>query len=1205
MLRVNVQVSASAAKNYYTEALSRQDYYSENQEIIGLWGGKGAAKLGFAEKVERDEFAALCENLQPGTSDNLTPRTKTNRRVGYDFNFHVPKSVSVMQQVVGDPRILQEFRTAVAETMGELEQDMQVRIRRGGSGNRTTGNMVWAEFVHTTSRPVDGVPDCHLHAHCFAFNASFDETENRWKAGEFGNIKKDMEYYEAAFHSRFAGRMAKLGYEIERKGKFWELGGVSPEIVEKYSRRGAQIEAEAEKRGITDPKLKDYLGGYTRERKASADPGIDCLSEWRSRLSAEESRQLAAVHEAALRKSENPEDGGEAAGRGVDYALQHHFQNRSVVEERKLMASALRHSVGRAGVEQVREKLNSREITRVSRTETNLITTEEAIQEEKELLAWVKKAKNARQPFLDRPHKFTRDYFSAGQQAAVRHVLESRDRLVVIRGGAGTGKTTLMQEAIEAITGKGKIVHTFAPTAKARDVLRGDGFAAHTVARLFCDPEQREKIKKGAVLWIDEAGLIGVRNMLSLFRLADEKEAVVIVSGDERQHASVERGDALRIMNTLGDVKPAELVEIQRQKGTYKQAVQAISEGRVGHGLQILEEMGSIHEMNSGEACAAIANRYASALKRQKSALIISPTHREGKRVTDAVRTELKKEGVIGKREWELLRQVNLNWTTAQKGDSNHYEPGLIIQFSQNAKGFSKGDKVVVSGVEQGRIGCGRIAGESASSWIDLAAVEGDRFQVYRGESLKVASGERIRITQGGSGKNGTRLENGSIHVVKSVNADGYLETSTGVKIPHDYGNLAHGYVSTSVAAQGRTVDEVFIAQGTESMPASSREQLYVSASRGREKVEIYTDDKAALFEAVNQSGERVSATELTQIHKKMNSNEDEMTVAAHQQAKEAADKAEAEKRKEQQANDTADKADEEKKKAQEAKDVDKSEESKKIAQPAGAPLDKAEEDKKVAQPAGAAVDKAEEEKKPATPVGAPADKAEEDKKVAQPAGAAVDKAEEEKKPATPVGAPADKAEEDKKVAQPAGAAVDKAEKQQPKSEPDPKLRESEEHFPVQNPQPAATPNSPPPDLDPKILEALGKKGLLVGENAPKAAAAVKNPDATADGAYRGRERSSPEAQAQRTAVLEQKQKGEELHRNNTLAKNMDPSATATNSAPAAPAITDTVKPEGGKTWAEQERPTNQGEQTWTQRIQSERATIPPPPPPEPGTPQK
>src|SRR5947208_17106415 len=167
MIRITQQDSAAGAKRYYAVA----DYYSEGQELVGSWGGEGASRLGLEGTVDKISFERLCDNLDPRTGEPLTVRTRTERRVGYDFTFSVPKSVSLLYAMSGDQGIMDAFRGAVAETMTEIESEMKTRVRKKGQdSDRTTGNMVWAEFIHTTSRPVDGVPDPQLHANCFTFN---------------------------------------------------------------------------------------------------------------------------------------------------------------------------------------------------------------------------------------------------------------------------------------------------------------------------------------------------------------------------------------------------------------------------------------------------------------------------------------------------------------------------------------------------------------------------------------------------------------------------------------------------------------------------------------------------------------------------------------------------------------------------------------------------------------------------------------------------------------------------------------------------------------------------------------------------------------------------------------------------------------------------------------------------------------------------
>src|SRR6202162_6220664 len=145
MLRIKPQSNAQAVRSYYTTA----DYYSEGQEIIGLWGGKGASRLGLEGTVDKFSFERLCDNLDPATGKPLTVRTRSERTVGYDFTFGVPESVALLYALSGDEDILAAFRASVDETMREIEAEMKTRVRKNHQDyDRTTGNMVWAEFIH-------------------------------------------------------------------------------------------------------------------------------------------------------------------------------------------------------------------------------------------------------------------------------------------------------------------------------------------------------------------------------------------------------------------------------------------------------------------------------------------------------------------------------------------------------------------------------------------------------------------------------------------------------------------------------------------------------------------------------------------------------------------------------------------------------------------------------------------------------------------------------------------------------------------------------------------------------------------------------------------------------------------------------------------------------------------------------------------------
>ena len=103
-----------------------------------------------------------------------------------------------------------------------------------------------------------------------------------------------------------------------------------------------------------------------------------------------------------------------------------------------------------------------------------------------------------------------------------------------------------------------------------------------------------------------------------------------------------------------------------------------------------------------------------------------------------------------------------------------------------------------------------------------------------------------------------------------SIDKEGRIEASkhsksknTRFSLPPDFGNLDYAYCSTSYSAQGKTVDHVLINQPSTTFPASNQKQFYVSVSRGREGVKIYTDDKESLLTQIQKSGDRQGATEL------------------------------------------------------------------------------------------------------------------------------------------------------------------------------------------------------------------------------------------------------------------------------------------------------------------------------------------------------
>jgi len=154
------------------------------------------------------------------------------------------------------------------------------------------------------------------------------------------------------------------------------------------------------------------------------------------------------------------------------------------------------------------------------------------------------------------------------------------------------------------------------------------------------------------------------------------------------------------------------------------------------------------------------------------------------------------------------------------------------------------------------------IVGDGVRAPTELA----NRFEAYRPTQLALCVGDRVRLTAGGKTKDGKhRLSNGSLMTVEGFTKRGDLIVDHGWVIDRDFGHLSHGYVVTSHASQGVTVDKVFVGVSSESFPATYQRTAYVALTRGREQAQIYTDDRNELLKAVRRTDEPLSATELSE----------------------------------------------------------------------------------------------------------------------------------------------------------------------------------------------------------------------------------------------------------------------------------------------------------------------------------------------------
>lgn len=876
MIRMIQSTSAAHAKAYFTEALSKSDYYINNQELAGVWQGHLADRLGIRGLTDKETFFALCENRNPVTHERLTPRKKDARRVGYDINFHCPKSVSILHALSDDGHILQAFQASVTETMHAIEADSKTRVRQGGAnGERATGELIWGHFVHQTARPVGGfMPDPHLHSHCFVFNATWDAIEGRIKAGEFADIKRDMPFYQAQFHMRLANKLAELGYKVRQTSKAFEIEGVPQNVIDLFSKRTDEIGRVAKEKGITDPAELAELGARTRAAKDKGATMEELRAAWQAQVDAlgvtPEEAQAPIRFAPGIEKPAARVELRATAAACIDFAVAHCFSRASVMEDRRLLQAAYRHALGQ-GVTPAEIDAAFAEDKRIIRLRERgrlMCTTKEVLAEEKRMIGLARRGLDAMQPLYSKAPKLS---LKGQQAAAVTHVLTTTHRISIIRGAAGAGKTTLMKEAVPLIEATGKKVITVAPSSTAsRGVLREAGFAeANTVAHLFENKEMQASLRN-QVLWVDEAGLLGTQDMLRILELAEKQNARVILGGDTRQHSAVNRGDALRILNIVGGIKAAEVDKIYRQEDLeYRAAIQDLAQGKIGAGFAKLDKAGFIKEVEAGEAAEQLAAAYLAARREKIDALVVSPTHDQGEVVTEMIRTGLRADRKIGKKEVEVSRLINLNFTDAEKTDERLFSEGQIVQFTQNVSGFLRGSRWTVQKAPDNVV---QLVGPDGTAR-PLPKNHSNRYNVFEAGALPLAKGDIVRITHNSFDKGGRRLDNGDVLTVAAVSKSGNIilrneKSKVLYAIDKDFGHVTHAYCVTSHFSQAKTVDLTLVYQPAATFPATDAKQFYVSTSRGRQRVMIYTDDKKELLAHASKSGDRQSAIELERAHK-------------------------------------------------------------------------------------------------------------------------------------------------------------------------------------------------------------------------------------------------------------------------------------------------------------------------------------------------
>lgn len=618
-LRVGVE-------SYYLAQVASglDEYYTGAGEAVGRWTGTGAPLLGLHGEVAGDDLRAVLAGLAPGTglTPNGTQLKSHPRRVpGFDLTFSVPKSVSVVW-ALGDPLIqtavVESCEAALTEALAWLEREACF-VRRGSNSVRTPGDptgfgtrrmiaegFVAAQFPHRTSR----LGDPHLHWHVLVANTARG-IDGRWTSLDGQALYRTQRTVGVVFQTAMRSELS------QRLGVDWgpvhhdaaEIAGVPTRVLREFSQRSEQIAEWLDQRGVSGAAARTEAVLDTRVGKQVAADFATIEAVWRERAErlgwgpADLDQLLASAGTTASAQSGRRDIPTHPATAGVlatasfeewlEWLLTERVTEKSGTFARfdltQAIASTLPHDTSLAVVEatvdralasaavvQVGDHWSQRQpIHAPDRTVSDdrelLYTSRSLLDVERRLLGHLIAGRVATIGVLDAglvEAHIGRSTLGDDQARAIRALTGSGDRVAVMVGRAGTGKTHTLGTLRAAYEDTGWSVVGLAPSARAaRELQDGSGIGSTTIARHLVE---RRRITSTTVVVVDEAAMAGTRDIAAVLDQAAEVGAKVVLVGDHHQLPEVAAGGAFRAaLDTLGE-QVVELTVNRRQRHAWE-----------------------------------------------------------------------------------------------------------------------------------------------------------------------------------------------------------------------------------------------------------------------------------------------------------------------------------------------------------------------------------------------------------------------------------------------------------------------------------------------------------------------------------------------------------------------------------------------------------------------------------------------------------
>ncbi|MEK9105885.1 conjugative transfer relaxase/helicase TraI [Escherichia coli] len=615
------------------------------------------------------------------------------------------------------------------------------------------------------------------------------------------------------------------------------------------------------------------------------------------------------------------------AEQAVSLAIPRAQQGQVHLSEITLLSEAVKSGQPLADVRtEIARQVSSGELIQldsVAGAGNRILVPRVAYEMEKSIIRHIAEGKDAVQPLMSLTPASVLSGLTAGQREATRTVLENTDRFMAIQGYAGVGKTTQFRAVMGALNTLSESVRPqvigLGPTHRAVHEMREAGVDARTLASFLS--ETRQAIQAGEtpdfrnVLFLtDESSMVGNRDMAELYQLVAAGGGRMVSSGDTAQLQAVSTGQPFRLVQQRSAIDTVVMQEIVRQTPALRPAIESIIAGQVETSLRQVDDVSPQQ-----------VPRQAGAWVPEKSVMEIRKPEKEPEQGRTAAQEALKPEQLSPART-DIIAAIRDDWM----GRTPEAQQQTLIMAELNADRHAINEAIHVARHEKGDTGAEertftvleplRVpdnalrAAETFAEYTGAVAMMNERYwtvadvnpqdgvvtlrntdgesvlispqqntaqdiSLFTHRELTLSQGDRVRFTRSDTDRGYVA---NSLWEVAGFTQEGAIRFRQGdqekIVDPQAMTEDRHidlAYALTVYGVQGASERFAIALTGTEGgrKRMASLESTYVTLSRAKEHVQVYTDNLEDWQQQVRQSDGGKTAHDL--LHEKSDRESD------------------------------------------------------------------------------------------------------------------------------------------------------------------------------------------------------------------------------------------------------------------------------------------------------------------------------------------